>query len=255
METGNPQNGENTNDNTNTPPTFDDKQQSFINDMFDKRFAKIQSKHEAEVARLKKERDDAKTAADAAASVSDANKDGNNKDGKNEAEEAQYKALLEGQKREAEAAKQSAIKAQEEAKKTREEMSSLKKSQAIRDAATTLDNGLEFHELSLVETLVGPTVSFDEDSNQYVVKENGVIKKNASLLPMTLKEYLTGFAAERPYLVRGTTKGGAGSSEGSRKSSGGAAVVRSKADLKTVAEKSDYITNFGYDAWEKLPAK
>src|SRR5208337_4135073 len=144
----------------------------------------------------------------------------------------------------------------QEKEKIIEENKKILKDQAIAEAASTLPNGVEFHELKTVKKLVEDDITFDSDVNQWVVKENGVTKMNSSLLPMSLGEYFAAFAASRPYLVKGTVKGGTGAAESGR--SGpflGTSVVRSKADVKTTKDKVEYITKFGYDQWAKLPTK
>jgi hypothetical protein len=237
---------------TNNTPTFDDNQQKFINELFDKRFGKITSKHEEEKTALTnkvKELEDALKAA---------KKEGTGKEGSNnltEAEKKQYEDLLKAEKEAAKQALKQVLEKDETVKKIQSELQQTRKTQAIRDAASSMGNGLEFHDLKLVTKLTEDAIVFDEESNQWVVKENGVIKKNNSLLPMTLTEYFESFAAERPFLVKGTVKTGAGSGEGRGNGGSGVGVVKTKADLKTVKEKSDYITKFGYDQWEALPSK
>jgi hypothetical protein len=135
------------------------------------------------------------------------------------------------------------------------ELADSRKNQAIRDAASHLDGGLEFHDLPMVTELVKGFVVLDKDSNSYVVKINGVVKMNNSLTPMTLSEYFVEFATQRPYLVKSQAKAGAGSQESGTQGQVGVGVIRSRADLKTVLQKTDYINKFGYDAYAKLPIR
>jgi hypothetical protein len=116
-------------------------------------------------------------------------------------------------------------------------------------------DGIEFHDINLVRTLVEGAIELDPDTRQWVIKENGITKKNASLEPMSLSDYFKTFAAQRPFLVKGTAKGGVGSSENQRSVIGGVGVVRTKADVKTVKDKSEYLNKFGLAAWEDLPLK
>jgi len=89
------------------------------------------------------------------------------------------------------------------------------------------------------------------------VKENGNIKLNSGMTPMTLTEYFSQFAAARPYLVKGAVKNGTGAAESGRAGSfqNNLGTIKTKADVKTTKEKVEYITKFGYAAWEKLPTK
>src|SRR5208282_2553249 len=146
----------------------------------------------------------------------------------------------------------------EKAEKVRilEENKRILKDQAIHEAATSIPNGVEFHELKTVKKLVEDDIHFDTESSQWVVKENGVTKMNSSLMPMSLVEYFGSYAASHPYLVKGTVKGGTGAAEsGVVGHFQGVLQIKSKADVKNTADKVAYITKFGYDQWAKLPSK
>jgi hypothetical protein len=237
-----------------TPPEpvkveFTPEQQEHINGLFNTRFAKVQTKHEAEMKAMSDAIEALKTTKVEPPPVVVP------PSGDPEENKRQMKALLDAEKLQTRNI-QSLLDVEKAAKeKVIAENKRILKEQAINDAAQNLPNGLEFHELKTVKKLTEDDISFDEDSNQWVVKENGVIKQNASLIPMTLSEYFASFAAARPYLVKGTTKGGSGGAEGGTPTVRGVGVVRTKADVKSTKEKVDYITNFGYDAWAKLPTK
>lgn len=238
---------------------FSAEQQEHINKLFTDRFGKISGKHDSEMKamadkleEMKKAIEDAgkKTTTTAAAAGSEPNKD-------DDESKKQMKALLDAEK--ANTTNMKSLLDVERTEKLRviEENKRILKAQAINDAALGLPGGIEFYELSTVKKLTEDNIAFDVDSNQWVVKENGTVKMNSSLLPMTLTEYFTAFAAERPYLVKGTNKSGTGSAESGRgnANAGGTGVVRSRADLKTVKAKVDFIDKFGFEKWEELPIK
>jgi hypothetical protein len=231
---------------------FTAEQQEHINKLFNARFAKINEKHEQEIKglsdsieALKKE---TKPAVAPVAPKTENTTDENVR---------QMQGFL-AQEKENSRNLKGLLDAEKVAKdKVIEENKKILKDQAITEAAQTLPNGAEFHELKTVKKLVEDDISFDSDANQWVIKENGVTKMNSSLLPMSLTEYFAAFAASRPYLVKGNVKSGAGSTESgnSGRVNLGTSVVRTKADIKTIKDKVAYISSFGYDAWAKLPSK
>jgi hypothetical protein len=223
--------------------TFDEKQQAFINDMFDKRFGKIKADHQ-------KELDAERAAKDAAqAKLDAATKTPTDTDTTAEADKKQIKALLEAEKAKTKNAEMLAEQRKREADEARSDSLKVKKEVAIQRSASKQN----FHELETVTKLTWDNVEYDDESKSFVVKENGIIKQNSSLQNMSLDEYFAGFAAQRPYLVNGDAVGGAGSSES--RGGGGTAIVKTKADLKNAKEKSDFIGKFGLEKFEALPAK
>lgn len=241
----------------NQPPKFDEAQQAFIQELIDKRFGKVSSKHEQEIATLKSQFEQEKqTLLDELNKL----KEGKGNEGKgkggsnNDADKEQYTKLLDAEKQNTAQALQMKKDLEERLKQAEERNRGILKDQAIRDAATSNQN-YEFVDLKAVRKLTEDSIFWDEDSESWVIKENGVIKKNSSLLPMTLAEFYAEFASQHPYLVKGTTKAGAGSGEGGRSNNSGMGKVTAKADLKTVKDKVDFINKFGQEAYEKLPLK
>jgi len=70
--------------------------------------------------------------------------------------------------------------------------------------------------------------------------------------PMSLKEWLGRLRGDAPYFFKDTTGGGAG---GGSEAAGRPSKVRSKEELKTPGEKVKFISEFGMEAFEKLPLK
>jgi hypothetical protein len=224
-------------------PSFDDKQQEFINTLFDKRFAKISEKHNTEKKQLEDKVKELEAQLAAAGTKKDPPTD-------EDPDKKQFKSILENEKNKTKLAETQAQQRTREAEEARSELLRTRKEVAMQRAAQKQD----FHELEVVLKMTWDAVEYDEDTKQFVIKENGVIKQNSSLQPMTLEEYYNTFASQRPYLVKGDIKGGAGSSEGYR-GTDTAAIVKSKADLKTPKAKSDFITKFGLEKYEALPLK
>lgn len=218
------------------------EQQDHVNKIFDQRFGKITAKHEQEVARLAAELETAKAVKDAAAVEAEKNK------GEDDPEKKQFKGLLEAEKNKAKLAEAEMTKARNEAKEARNEAQRVRKEVAITKAA----NKQNFFELDVVSKMIWDTVEFDEDAKTFVIKEGGAVRQNSSLVPMTLDEYLADFAAQRPYLVNGSVKGGTSSTDAGS-SSNSMGLIKTKKDLKTAKEKSEYITKFGGQKFEDLP--
>jgi hypothetical protein len=220
------------------------EQQEHVNRVFDTRFAKIQKKHEEAMQKMQAELEALKT------NKTEEKPDGKpHKDDEESPEKKEYKKLLEAEKNRAKLAEAERQKAIDEAKSARAESMRVKKENAIAKSASKQN----FYELETVSKLVWDNIEFDEDLNTFVVKDGGHIRQNSSLVPMTLEEYFSEFAAQRPYLVNGDVKSGAGSDDANKGGSMG--LVKSKADLKTAKDKSDFITKFGLQKFEDLPAK
>lgn len=235
---------------------FTPEQQDHINKLINTRFAKVTEKHELEMKAMADEVQAQKDKAAAAAAAKPADDKGD-KGGDAEENKRQMKALLDAEKLQT-ANMRNMLESEKAAKlKIQEENKAILKSQAIQDAVNSLPNGVEFHESKTVKKLTEDSVVFDADSNQWIIKENGVTKMNASMLPMTLSEFYAGFAASHPYLVKGVNKGGAGSAESGRAgASHGMTTIKTKADFgKDTKAKAKFISDFGYDAYANLPTK
>lgn len=240
--------------NNPAPPKveFSKEQQDLINSLFDTRFGKITSKHNDEKKALQDKIDELTKLLDAKGTDDKDNKDGKGKDKENL--EKQFKALLDAEKQNSQRALDIARQKEEEVKATNAKLKDFEKSQAMREAAGSLET-VEFVDWKLVKKYTEENIVWDDDANTWVVKENGQIRQNNSLQPMTLAEFYKEFASQHPYLVKGVTKGGAGSGEGAGRERAGIGKVTSKADLKTVKDKVAFIRDFGQEAYEKLPLR
>jgi hypothetical protein len=244
---------------------FSPEQQAHIQKLFDQRFAAISTKKEAELkplqdenAELKKQLEEARKTTPHVDPVITKTPD---------AEREQTLQLLKNEQQQTLAAKTAFDREKERADRIESVNAEILKNQAIRDAASHLENGLEFHDLPMVIELVKNSIFLDKDSGAYIVKVNGIVKQNSALMPMTLTEYFMEYAAARPYLVKSQVKGGAGSKEsGTGSGQGEVGVIRSKADLTvpgdsptarqaTAARKSAYISKFGVEKFLALPAR
>lgn len=229
-----------------TTPTFDDNQQKFINEMFDKRFGKIQSKHA----------DELKSATDKIAELTlaleehKASKPGKKDGDPDDAKEKQFKELIKAEQSKYTDAQKVLGEKDKEINTLRSESLRIRKEQAIRDAASKQG----FHEIVTVIKLTGDEVVWNDDHNAFVVMENGIVKNNASMQPMSLDEYYAAYAAQRPYLVSSDMRGGAGSKKNDTDSKG-LGVINTKADFKSTKDKVAWVSKFGQDAFEALPLK
>lgn len=231
---------------------FSVEQQAHIQRLFDARFATVKTKAEEalkplqdKVAELELEK--AELLKKVTPPVAD-------KPTPSDAEREQTLSLLRAEQTNTAAAKSAWEIEKKRADELENKNAEINRNQAIRDAASNLEGGLQFHDLPMVTELVKNTIVLDKDTGTYVVKINGVVKQNSSLLPMTLSEYFLEYATQRPYLVKSQVKGGTGSQE-STTSQSAVGVVHTKADLKTTAQKIAYIDKFGLDKFEKLATK
>jgi hypothetical protein len=224
------------------PVELSPEQQEHVNRVFDSRFAKITSKYEEKLTAMQGELDKL---------TAGKKDDPPPKDGEDTPEKKQFKGLLDQEKTKTKNAELLAQAREKEAKEAREESMRTRKEVAISRAAQKQN----FYENDVVTKMIWDTVEWDEDSKNFIVKENGAVKQNSSLQNMTLEEYLTDFAAKRPYLVNGDVKGGVGSAENKNASLNNAGLIKSKADLKTAKDKSDFIGKFGLAKYEALPLK
>jgi hypothetical protein len=230
-------------------PTFTEEQQAFINQIIDGRIGKTKAQAE-------KDKADAIAAAvaDKEAEIvrlKESIKKGGG--GDIEAERAQLKELLDAEKRNTQQQAELAKKHLEKFETVSSENLRILKGQAIREAMDAQET-FTFVDPAVVRQLVDASIHYEAESGTWVVKDGNLVRQNNSMQPMSVKEYMAEFAAKHPYLVKGTTKGGSGSSESTRSGSG-MGKVNTRADLKTPKDKSDFISKFGYDAFAKLPAK
>jgi hypothetical protein len=239
-----------TNDTTKNEPrkfSFDADEQDFIQGLIDKAVGKVHKKYETQINELNTKLETGSKKGDG---HSDDQADGANKaKGKEDAvDQKQFRELLEAEKAKTKNAELLAKAKEKEAADAAAEAMRIRKEVAISRAASKQN----FYELDVVMKMTQDSIEWDDETKKFVVKENGIIKQNSSLEPMSLEEYFSSFAAQRPYLVNGDVKGGAGSSESKSNSAG---LVKTKADLKTAKEKSDFITKFGLGKYEALPLK
>jgi hypothetical protein len=248
--------GNDPNPNPNPNPNPDggakkvDLTQDELNALIDRRFGKISSKHEDEKKTLTDEIATLRAELEAA-KAGKGGKEG--KDGEeDEGTRKRYKDILttEENKRKAEETKrQSAERERDEARKN--EM-------AIRKEVA-MHRGMQkanFVDQNDVVALTQNMIQFSEEHNRFVVMDqDGKPRENAKLEPLTLDEFYADFAAKRPYLVNADMVSGAGSSENNGRAGSQLGIVRTKADLKSWKDKSDYIDKFGREAYEKLPLK
>jgi hypothetical protein len=233
---------------TNTQPVkveFTQEQQDHIQKVIDARFKKVSEGHSKELQTLQEQKAALEAELEAAKNSKGGKKDAEQQDEK----QRQFADLLNQEKANTLAAKKKAEELEKENKRTQDEIMRIRKENAINRSA-----GNRFVDMEAVMAMTQSSVEWDDDSRTFVVRENGVIKQNSALQNMSLDEFYEDFAKKRPYLVQADQRGGAGSSE-SRGGGSQVGVVRSRADLKTIKEKSDYITKFGGDAFEALPAK
>lgn len=226
---------------------FDTDEQKFIQGIIDKSVGKVHGQYKAQIEALQTQLDELTNKG----TKKDAPKKDENVDGdlKAEAQDKQFKELLNNEKNKAKLAEQLATQKQKELDEAKAEAMRIRKEVAIQKAAAKQN----FYELDVVTAMTDKNIEWDADSNSFVIKENGIIKQNSSLQPMSLEEYYASFAAQRPYLVNGDVVSGAGSKENSGAT--GSPVVRSKADLKTTKDKVEFIKKFGLAKFEALPQK
>ncbi len=235
----------------NTPPTFTDEQRNQVNQLIEGKITSLQTKHQAEIDRIK-----AEAAAERQAAIDAAVKEKEKSSGKlTDAEREEMQSVLNREKTATEAQKKAREAAEEKYKNLETENYNIRKDQALTSAISNQD-AFNFVDVNIVKVLTDKYVSWDDDAKTYVVKDdNGAVRQNSSLQPMTLKEFFTEFGMNHPYLVASRVKNGSGSGESARTNGGTLKPVSAKTDLKTTKEKSDYINKFGGEAYEKLPWK
>lgn len=167
------------------------------------------------------------------------------------AKEEEYRRVIEDNKTKAKNAEELATRTEKEKKALEKEMFQMQKSSAMRNAMAKTP----FLNTEDVLKLTSANVEWDKDTKSWIVRDdNGAIMQDDTLKPLSLEKFYAQYAEKRPYFVRSDAKGGANSSS----SSGGEtnfSTIKSKADLKTAAEKSAYIKKHGLSKFEALPLK
>lgn len=163
-----------------------------------------------------------------------------------EAKKAQIKALIDAEVQKRTQTERKLTDTSAERDRLANELKETRKRQAITEAMT----GHGFQKPTDILKLTYDMVEYDETSKNYLVKENGVTKENASLEPMTLTEFYAEYATKNPGYVSSDAKSGVGSTPGSKQPAG---VVRSKADFKTREAKVKWMSEHSIQEWEDLP--
>lgn len=243
--------GETTPTTPTTPPQFNDEAKTYIQSLIEERVSRQNASHQRELDRIKAEHDAALNA-ERERHKTKPTGEGTSTE---EAEKAQYKAILEAEKQRT-AAVQAALEAATAKMKDIEGTNfKILKDVALNKAIVEQDT-FNFVDIDVVKTLTDRYVSFDADSGTYIVKDDsGVVRQNDSLKPMSLKEFYADFGTKHPYLVASKVKGGTGAGDSSRTIAGGLKQVGTKSDLKDFKDKSEYIKKFGLSAYEALPLK
>ena len=89
----------------------------------------------------------------------------------------------------------------------------------------------------------------DKDDKAVAMDGEKIVYGGDGVTPMSIKEWMGALVSKAPHLFKGASGGGASGGGG-----GGASNIRSKADLKSPAEKSKYIKEHGQKAFLELPA-
>jgi len=230
---------------------FNETQKARVNEIVTERLSEQQAKHAEELAKIQK---------DFEAKLEEAIK-GKKKAGEEDVEDPvkkQYEQILADEKNKAKNAEELATKRQKEVDDLNQRLRAKDKDDAIRKAC----DGLNFLEMDDVLTLTSGKVEYDEQSKQFVVRENGIIKQDDTLKPMKLKDYYKQWADSRPHMVGAEAVGGAGSSESRGGSGGNGTLIRSKADIYKLPTKEEqtkakveFIKKHGFAKWESLPLK
>jgi hypothetical protein len=120
------------------------------------------------------------------------------------------------------------------------------KEDRVRTAA--LKAGVIPEDIEDVMVITGRYFKLSSDGTVQVLDEAGEVTLK------TVEEFFTkDFKERKPKFYAATGSSGGGTAGGG--GGGGTGTVRTRADLKSVKEKNDYIEKHGLDAWKKLPAK
>lgn len=101
--------------------------------------------------------------------------------------------------------------------------------------------------------LRGRNVFRMKDGSAVPMDGDKVIYGKDGVTPMSMPEWLGELAARAPHLFNPSNGGGAQGNHGNN--GGGASSVRSRADLKTAADKAKYIGDHGMQQYLELPVK
>lgn len=229
---------------------FNETQKVRVNEIVTERLSEQQAKHAEELARIQKEFE-----AKLEEAIKGKKKAGT--EGEEDPVKKQYEQLLADEKNKAKSAEELAHKRAKENEDLNQRLRAKDKEDAIRKAC----DGLNFLEMDDVLALTQSKIEYDEQSKQFVVRENGIIKQDDTLKPMKLKDYYKQWADSRPHMVSAEAVGGAGSSESRGGGHGNGTVIRSKADLQKLPKdeqikaKVEFIKKHGFAKWEALPLK
>jgi hypothetical protein len=198
-------------------PVFDDKQQEFVNTLIQKAMGKAGKEARDEAALLKTERDELKKQVDDLTKIKATTTSVEDKEKVLEEMRISNKQVQD----QLQESKKALTSKDKEIENSKLETLNLRKQTAIHRAASRIN----FVNLDVVEKLTENQVKFDEPTGKFVVLgDNGVVKLNSVLDPMSLEEFYLKFATDNSYLVKGDLKSGIGSSESSKSGISGKVV-------------------------------
>lgn len=199
--------------------TFTKEQQDKIDEIIRDRMgaAGREAREAAETARAEAKASQAKLEA-AENQLKDLKATGKSKANKDDVEElqstiAEMKAAREREAAELDRLRQVTLAKDREIESARSDGQNIRKQIAMRDAAGKLN----FFEVEVVTENTDKFVKWDAARSRFiVVNESGTERLNSAYEPLSLDEFYAEYASKRPYMVRGGTKSGTGSSESQR---------------------------------------
>lgn len=108
-------------------------------------------------------------------------------------------------------------------------------------------------ETALDDIVMRARTQFKLDKNDQAIAIDGdrTIYGADGVTPLSIKEWMSALAKKAPHLFKQASGGGSGGS----RNGAGSSSIKSKADFKSTAEKSAYISEHGREAYLNLPAK
>lgn len=145
--------------------------------------------------------------------------------------------------------KEVAAAGKKESEKHQAEFESLRRTNAITSAV----GDIGFYKPEYVSALTESRVRFDSARGKFVVlNDQGTERMNSSFEPMSLKEYYQEFAAENPFLVKGTAATGVGSTQSAGLSSNGIHKVEDIFGPKSNAKFANDLAKTNINEYRRL---
>jgi hypothetical protein len=231
--------------------TFTPEQQSKIEDLIKDAMGRAGKQHQATAEKTKTELDASRTELAAAKAELDQLKGSGQSAAAITGQKEEHDRLKAEYDRQLAELKSTAESRKAEADRNKQEFEALRRTQAIQEATGEIG----FYKPSYVSALTEDKIKWDGTRNRFVVlNEHGTERMNSAYEPMSLKEFYQEYASENPFMVKGSTASGSGSTQSAGLSSNGQFKVEDIFGAKSNTKAANDLARTNINEYHRLKA-